>query len=222
MRNICIQAILSFKPMYVIMKEYNRTIILVITILAVTSVLLIISQKSQLNAAHGTIEELKIQMLESGAQIDQAVAELNFIRSQHLFEDQTAELAKVALKLEDSSLLLKGLENNTFGMTNSASLNDTHTNQSEVCPEIYIGNRLVGDRNTVFYHYSSWQLENCTHVNTSFDKLITIHFSAEDAESIERVTNSLWRFYPGVQVIVEGNLNDSFSGNKFMTGFHHP
>ena len=169
-----------------------------------------------LHSANDEIRALKIQMLQSGKQISNAVNQLKVIQNLNTFGDQTAELVKISVKLEDSALFLSTVENKNstqisgrgdlsplpWWMNNPPSTvdNSSQSNKSDVCPEVYLGNTRF-----VFYHYPAWQMEDCSDV-TSMDKLITILFSAADIESVERMTDSLWDVYPEVKVLVEGNL----------------
>ena len=74
----------------------------------------------------------------------------------------------------------------------------------EVCPERYRGN--IGP-----YHYNSWEVEDCEY-GLEMRELVSLVFTGDTRQQVERVTTSLWRHYPGLPVIIRSHLDLQLEG----------
>ena len=142
---------------------------------------------------------------------------LGMILHQHL-ELQRLSQANIALGLEKKraaaaiSEVVTGLQqmNSSVGMEVSGhilALDSTAVllggsagggaghGSSEVCGEKYSGN------NDWPLQYNNWKLEDCQH-GKQLSQLVSLVMLGGDRDQVERVTQSLWSYYPGVSVVL--------------------
>ena len=82
---------------------------------------------------------------------------------------------------------------------------DGEPGHGEVCPERYRGNIDWP------LQYNSWELEDCQYGRDLRD-LVSLVFTGDSREQVERVTSSLWRHYPGLPVITRSHLDLDLTG----------
>ena len=70
----------------------------------------------------------------------------------------------------------------------------------EVCPERYRGNIDWP------YQYNSWEVEDCEY-GLEMRELVSLVFTGDTRQQVERVTTSVWRHYPGLPVIIRNKQN---------------
>ena len=172
-----------------VFSNWRRKLTLLIVLIMV---MIILDQRHQLQRAAYSTQALKVERVIAGNDIADMAAKVKRLQEQKIPDQNDAAFGKMALQLEGSAVLL-GAE---------PSLN---SHLGDTCPEVYLGNHFYP------YQYNNWGVEECDY-GEGVDKLVTLVFRGENREQIERVTSSLWNDYPGVRVIVEGDLDLDMMG----------
>ena len=107
---------------------------------------------------------------------------------------QPADLASHILTLNTAAVLLGGGPAAAGGGVSGSEPGEGE-GEGEVCPEKYRGNTDWP------LQYNSWQEEDCEY-GQEVGQLVSLVFRGETRQQVERVSQSVWRHYPGVPVII--------------------
>jgi len=167
-----------------ILRTNWRLKLIVLSIVILLSI--IFYQRHLLKKAEYAHYALKVEQSLAGKDIAAVSSRLNQLKEQHLLDKDFATLGKLSLKLDSSAVLL------------GADPIETDV-EGDVCPEKYLGNQFWP------YQYNNWGVKECNYAK-DIARLVTLLFRSESKDHVRRVTDSLWKVYPGVKVLVETDL----------------
>ena len=116
---------------------------------------------------------------------------------------QHTDLAPHILTLNTAAILLGAAAPGEGGGGGGEGGGDS--GHGEVCPERYRGNIDWP------YQYNSWKVEECEY-GLEMRELVSLVFTGDTRQQVERVTQSVWRHYPGLPVIIRSPLDLQLEG----------